>query len=72
MAGGLAATAFADSIWVAYLTYGLGVGVGAACAYIPTFAILGGWFDRWRTRALGIAAAGTGCGMLVVPPSRRF
>jgi MFS family permease len=68
MAGGLAATAFADSIWVAYLTYGLGVGVGAACAYIPTFAILGGWFDRWRTRALGIAAAGTGCGMLVVPP----
>src|SRR5690606_34975349 len=68
LAGGLAATAFAGDIATAYLTYGLGVGVGAACTYIPTFAILGGWFNRWRTRALSIAAAGTGLGMLILPP----
>lgn len=68
MAAGLAATGFIDHVSIAYLTYGLGVGLGAACAYIPTFAILGGWFDRWRTRALSIAAAGTGCGILVLPP----
>ena len=65
---GLGATALVDSVWIAYLTYGLGVGFGAACAYIPTLAVLGCWFDRWRTRALSIAAAGTGCGMLVLPP----
>lgn len=66
---GLATTAWIDDIWSGYFTYGVGVGVGAACAYIPTFANIGGWFDRWRTKALGIAAAGTGCGMLIVPPA---
>jgi MFS family permease len=65
MGGGLAATAFVTDISIAYLTYGLGVGIGAACAYIPTFAVVGGWFDRWRTRALSIAATG---GMLAIPP----
>lgn len=68
MAGGLAATAFVTDISTAYLTYGLGVGIGAACVYIPTFALLGGWFDRSRARALTIAAAGTGLGMLALPP----
>jgi MFS family permease len=68
MGGGLAATAFVSDIRIAYLTYGLGVGIGAACAYIPTFAVVGGWFDRWRTRALSIAATGTGLGMLALPP----
>lgn len=68
MAGGLTATAFVTDIRIAYMTYGLGVGVGAACAYIPTFAIVGGWFEQWRTRALSIAATGTGLGMLALPP----
>jgi predicted MFS family arabinose efflux permease len=68
MGGGLAVTALVTDINIAYLTYGLCVGMGAACAYIPTFAILGGWFERWRTRALSFAAAGTGLGMLALPP----
>jgi len=68
MGAGLIGTAFIGDVWTGCLVYGLGVGVGAACAHIPTFANVGGWFDRWRTRALGIAVAGTGCGMLVVPP----
>jgi predicted MFS family arabinose efflux permease len=68
MGGGLAGTAFVTDIRIAYLTYGLGVGIGAACAYIPTLAIVGGWFEQWRTRALSIAATGTGLGMLALPP----
>ena len=68
MGGGLAATAFVTDISIAYLTYGLGVGIGAACAYVPTFAVVGGWFERRRTRALSIAATGTGLGMLALPP----
>jgi MFS family permease len=68
MGGGLLLTAAAERIWVGYLTYGIGVGIGAACAYVPTMASVGGWFVTRRNAALGIAAAGTGCGMLVVPP----
>jgi MFS family permease len=66
--GGLVLTALIDKIWAGYLTYGIGVGVGAACAYVPTLAAVGGWFVERRNTALGLAAAGTGCGMLIVPP----
>jgi MFS family permease len=65
---GLVLTAFIHQMWIGYLTYGIGVGVGAACAYVPTLALVGGWFSRRRNTALGLAAAGTGCGTLVVPP----
>jgi len=65
---GLASTAIIDHLWIGYLTYGLGVGIGAACAFVPTLASLGGWFTHKRNVAFGIAAAGTGCGMLFVPP----
>ncbi|MDQ8726131.1 MFS transporter [Bradyrhizobium sp. LHD-71] len=68
MASGLIATAFIGHLWTGYATYGFGVGLGAGCAYVPTLAILGRWFTRRRNLALGIAAAGTGCGMLVTPP----
>jgi MFS family permease len=65
---GLALTALVRHIWVGYLTYGLGVGIGGACCYVPTLAAVGGWFERRRNLALGVAAAGTGAGTMVVPP----
>jgi MFS family permease len=68
MGAGLALTAAAPQMWTGYLTYGVGVGIGAACAYIPTLALVGRWFIRYRTTALGLAAAGTGCGTLLLPP----
>ena len=68
MGGGLVAMGFVDHLWVGYIAYGVGVGAGTAFAYIPTLAIVGGWFVKRRNTALGLAAAGTGCGMLIVPP----
>src|SRR6185437_6985101 len=68
MGAGLALTAAAPQMWIGYLTYGAGAGIGASCAYIPTLALVGGWFSRHRTTALGLAAAGTGCGTLLMPP----
>jgi len=65
---GLGLTALAGHIWFGYLAYGLGVGIGAACCYVPTLAVIGGWFVRRRNTALGIAATGTGCGMMALPP----
>jgi MFS family permease len=68
MGTGLTLTAAAPQMWTGYLAYGTGAGIGASCAYIPTLAHVGGWFTRHRTTALGLAAAGTGCGTLLMPP----
>ncbi|MDE2376044.1 MFS transporter, partial [Bradyrhizobium sp.] len=68
MGAGLMLTAAAPRMWIGYLAYGAGAGIGASCAYVPTLALVGGWFTRHRTTALGLAAAGTGCGTLLMPP----
>jgi len=65
---GLVATARAGSLGVALAAYGIGVGVGVACAYVPMVALVGAWFERRRTLALGVAVAGIGIGTLVIPP----
>jgi MFS family permease len=66
---GLLATSLVQSIWIGYLTYGLGVGLGVGCAYVPMVAAVGGWFERQRTTALGVAVAGIGVGTLTVAPA---
>ena len=68
MGAGLIMTSFIRHLWVGYLTYGVGVGIGVACAYVPVVAVVGGWFMRRRNTALGIAVAGIGFGTLIVAP----
>lgn len=65
---GLILTSTIHRLWVGYLTYSVGVGVGVACGYVPTVAVVGGWFLRRRNTALGIAVAGIGCGTLAMAP----
>jgi MFS family permease len=66
---GLVITAGAGSLAVALVAYGTGVGIGVACAYVPMVALVGGWFERRRTLALGVAVAGIGLGTLTIPPA---
>ena len=68
MAAGLALTAVSPSFCIGCVTYGLGVGIGTACGYVPMVGAVGGWFDRRRALAIGIAVSGIGAGTLVVPP----
>jgi MFS family permease len=68
MGAGLALTSMIDRLWLGYLTYGIGVGVGVACAYVPMVAVVGGWFLRRRNTALGIAVAGIGFGTVCGAP----
>ena len=65
---GLFATSRVSSIWLGYVTYGVGVGTAVACAYVPMVAAVGGWFARRRTAALGVSVAGIGMGTLVMAP----
>ncbi len=68
LSGGLLLTTLVPSIWLGYLTYGVGVGFAVACGYVPMVATVGGWFDERRSAALGLAVAGIGLGTLVGSP----
>jgi len=68
MGCGLYLTSLAHTLWVGYVTYGLGVGMGVACGYVPMLAVVGAWFDKRRTAALGVAVTGVGLGTLIVAP----
>ncbi len=65
---GLLLTSMVNSLWMGYITYGLGVGIGVACGYVPMVAVVGAWFDKRRTVALGIAVTGIGFGTLLMAP----
>lgn len=69
MFAGLLATSQVQSLVLGYVTYGVGVGVAAAAGYIPMVAAVGGWFERHRATAVGIAVAGIGAGTLVISPA---
>jgi len=66
---GLLLTSNATSLWQAYLGHGLGVGLAVACCYVPLVAVVGGWFERRRTVAVGVAVSGIGLGTLVGAPA---
>ena len=68
LGAGLAATSQAGELWIGLITYGLGVGIAVACAYVPMVAVVGGWFERRRTLALGVAVTGIGLGTLAIAP----
>jgi len=65
---GLILTSLASRLWVGYLTYGVGVGVGVACGYVPMLAAVGGWFEKRRAIASGVAVEGVGLGTLLIAP----
>lgn len=68
LSSGLLLTTLVPSIWLGYLTYGVGVGFAVACGYVPMVATVGGWFEERRSAALGVAVAGIGLGTLVGSP----
>jgi MFS family permease len=68
MGAGLVLTSRIQSLWMSYLTYGAGVGLGVACGYAPMVAVVSGWFVRRRSTALGIAVSGIGFGTMVGAP----
>ncbi len=65
---GLLATAATPNLFLGYVTYGVGVGLAIACGYVPMVATVGGWFERRRAMAMGVAVAGIGLGTLVGAP----
>jgi MFS family permease len=65
---GLALAGVAHSLFAVYAAYGLGVGLGIGCAYVPAIGAVQRWFVRRRGFASGLAVSGIGVGTLVMPP----
>jgi MFS family permease len=69
---GLAAASVARSLTEVYVAYGLGVGLGVGCSYVPAIGAVQRWFVRRRGLASGLAVSGIGVGTLVLPPLASF
>jgi MFS transporter, OFA family, oxalate/formate antiporter len=65
---GLAAASVARNLFEVYAAYGLGIGLGVGCSYVPAVGAVQRWFVRRRGFASGLAVSGIGVGTLVVPP----
>jgi MFS family permease len=69
---GLAIASTAHSLAEVYAAYGLGVGLGVGCSYVPVVGAVQRWFVRRRGFASGLAVSGIGVGTLVMPPLAAF
>ena len=69
---GLVAASFARNLDEVYVAYGLGVGLGVGCAYVPSLGAVQRWFIKRRGFASGLAVSGIGVGTLVTPPLAAF
>ena len=65
---GLAGAGMAANLAQASLAYGLGVGLGIGCSYVPALGAVQRWFSRRRGFASGLAVSGIGVGTVVLPP----
>jgi MFS family permease len=65
---GLCAASVARTLTEVYVAYGLGIGLGVGCSYVPALGAVQRWFVKHRGFASGIAVSGIGVGTLVMPP----
>jgi OFA family oxalate/formate antiporter-like MFS transporter len=65
---GLAVAGLAHSLAEVYAAYGLGIGLGVGCSYVPALGAVQRWFIKRRGFASGLAVSGIGVGTLVMPP----
>lgn len=65
---GLMLASAAHSLVQVYAAYGLGIGLGIGCAYVPALGAVQRWFVKRRGFASGLAVSGIGVGTLAMPP----
>jgi OFA family oxalate/formate antiporter-like MFS transporter len=58
-------SAYVDSIWMLFLSYGVLCGVGTGIVYVGVIGLMARWFPDRRGFAIGIVAAGYGMGAML-------
>ena len=57
-----------NSLWQVYLIWGLLLGIGGSCCFIPIMSTIPRWFVKKTGIAIGITVAGFGLGAVITPP----
>lgn len=60
------------AIWQIYLVYGVLLSLGVAGIFVPVFSTIARWFITKRGLTSGIATAGIGVGIIIMPPLANF
>ncbi len=69
---GLLLTSVVSQLWLGYITYSLGVGLGGGCFVAPLTGTGGALFVKRRAAALGVIATGNGLGTLALIPFAEY
>ncbi len=56
-----------SSLWQVYLIWGLFMGIGSGCCFVPIASTIPRWFTKKRGIAIGITGAGVGLGGIISP-----
>jgi MFS family permease len=59
---GIMMLSLATKYWHVFLAQGICMGLGAGLLYIPSLALVGIWFSRKRSLAMGIVTSGIAVG----------
>jgi predicted MFS family arabinose efflux permease len=62
---GIMMLSLSTTYWQVFLSQGLCMGAGAGLLYIPSLAMVGVWFDKKRSLALGIVMSGIAVGGII-------
>ena len=72
LATGLFLSSRATDLWQFYLTFGVLVGAGVSCFYVPLTVTVMRWFDTRRGMAAAVVSSGNGLGTLALSPLSRW
>lgn len=68
--GGLMLSGRVEHLWQFYVTFGVLVGFGVSCFYVPLTVTALRWFEHRRGLAASIVPSGNGLGMALAPLTR--
>jgi MFS family permease len=72
LATGLFLSSRVTDLWQFYLTFGVLVGAGVSCFYVPLTVTVMRWFDTRRGMAAAVVSSGNGLGTLALSPLSRW
>lgn len=72
LGAGLILSGQVRELWQFYITFGLLVGFGVSCFYVPLTVTAIRWFDHRRSLAASIVSSGNGLGTLALAPLTRW